>query len=84
MKIDRELYERVKNITGTDYGVDYPKERYEGDGESNVIVYDNYSIESMLEDLILEIDRLEEKIEDREEDIRDNYKRIDPASQYRV
>ena len=84
MKLDRELYERVKSITMTDYEVDYPKEPDNEFGEIFVWVYDNEQIENMLQDLIIEIDRLEEKIEDIEKDIEDNYKPIDPASQYGI
>ena len=81
MKIDRELYERVSKLTGTEYEVDYSKERYNEDGESFVVVYDNYQIESMLSNLICEIDRLEERIEDIKQDIEDNYKRKTVAEQ---
>ena len=84
MKIDRELYEKVSKLTGTQYEVDYLKEPCTEDGESFVIVYDNYQLESMLRDLICEIDRLEERIEDLKEDRDTNWKRIDIASQVRI
>ena len=81
MKIDRELYERVSKLTMTDYEVDYPKEPNNEFGESFVWVYDNEQIENMLQDLIIEIDRLEEKIEDIEKDREDNYEPIPVGEQ---
>ena len=38
----------------------------------------------MFEDMFCEIDSLEEKIEDMEQDIRDNYKPISPYEMYGV
>lgn len=37
-----------------------------------------------IEDLDSEITKLQEQIEDREQDIQDNFKRIDPASQCNI
>lgn len=48
---------------------------------------DYYTIEDLLgiiDELVFEIHRLEEKIEDREQDIEDNYRRIDVAEQYDI
>ena len=84
MKIDRELFEKVSNITGTAYEVDYPKEPDNESGERFVWVYDNEQIENMLQDLIVEIDRLEEHIEDMKQDIEDNYKPKTVAEQVRI
>lgn len=84
MKIDRELFEKVSNLTGTEYEVDYPKEPDNEFGERFVWVYDNEQIENMLQDLILEIDSLEERIEDLKEDRDTNWKRVDIASQVRI
>ena len=81
MKLDRELFEKVSSITGTEYEVDYPKEPDNEFGESFVWVYDNEQIENMLQDLICEIGRLEERIEDMKQDIEDNYKRKTVAEQ---
>lgn len=61
IKLDCDLYKKIQDITYTDYntlGDFIPSE----------------SIEPMLEDLLLEISRLEEKIEDIERDRDDNYK----------
>lgn len=84
MKLDRELYEKIEKITLTDYEVDYPKEPNEEDGESFVWVYDSYQFESMLKDLICEIDKLEERIEDIEQDREDNYRPIPVGEQVRI
>lgn len=40
------------------------------------------NIESMIKDLLYEIDRLNEKIEDMENDIRDNYRPISNEEMY--
>ena len=61
IKLDSDLYKKIQEITYTDYnalGEFIPSE----------------SIEPMLEDLLLEVSRLEEKIEDIERDRDDNYK----------
>ena len=39
---------------------------------------------SMIEDLLCEIDRLEEKAEKREQEIKDNYKQITPSEMYEI
>jgi len=71
IKLNEDLYNKIKNITFTDYealGDFIPSE----------------SIEPMLEDLLLEIDRLQEKYEDLERDLQDNYRAITPAEMYGV
>ena len=68
IKLDEELYERIKELTCTDY-----------DAESSFIPSE--SIEPMLRDLLIEIDRLEEEKKDREQEIEDNYKPISYAEQ---
>lgn len=76
MKLDRELYEKISNITLTEYDVVYPKEPLDSFGEANVWIYNTDSISAMLEDLLVEIGRLEEKVEDILQDREDNYKRM--------
>lgn len=76
MKLDRELYEKISSITLTEYDVDYPKEPLDTFGEAYVWIYNTDSISAMLEDLLVEIGRLEEKIEDIIQDREDNYKRM--------
>lgn len=78
MKIDISLYDRVSELTNTEYKGIFAKEP-----DEPVLVFSD-DIESMLENLILEIDRLNEKIEDREKDIEENYERKSVASQVGV
>lgn len=67
MKIKKDLYDRVSNLTWTDY---------EGIETGDKVYVEEEVIESMLLDLIVEIDRLKEKYEDLENDVEENYKRI--------
>lgn len=71
MKIDKDLYERISKITLTNYEPVYDKDP---DVETVVVFED--AINSMLEDLICEIDHLEEKYEDLKQDLEDNYRPI--------
>jgi hypothetical protein len=71
IKLNEDLYNKIKAITFTDYeaiGDFIPSE----------------SIEPMLEDLLLEIDRLQEKYNDLEQNINDNYRAITPAEMYGI
>ncbi len=71
IKLNEDLYNKIKDITFTDYeaiGDFIPSE----------------SIEPMLEDLLLEIDQLQEKYDDLERDLQDNYRAITPAEMYGV
>lgn len=63
IKLDEDLYNKIKKITMNDY-----------DATGDFIPSE--SIEPMLEDLILEIEHLEEKYEDLERDLEDNYERV--------
>ena len=76
MKFNKKIYERISDLTSTDYGAKTLDEEY--------VYLDEYGIESMFEDLFGEIDSLEEKIEDMEENIRDNYRPISPYEMYGV
>lgn len=76
MKIKKEIYDRVSDLTSTDYGVQVLDNEY--------YYINEYSVESMFEDLFCEIDSLEEKIEDMEENIRENYRPISPYEMYGV
>ena len=78
MKIKKELYMRISSLTGTDYdGVIANQEEY---------YLENETILAMIKDLIFEIGFKEEKIEDLENDIRNNYvaKKIDPYVEYGI
>lgn len=68
LKLDKDILKRIQGITLTEYtkeGSFLPVE----------------SVTDIIADLILEIDRLEEKIEDIEQDRDDNYKPISYAEQ---
>ena len=60
LEIDEKLKDKIEKITSTDY-----------DFKDNFLPSE--SITSIFEDLIYEIDRLEEKYEDLEQDMEDNY-----------
>ena len=78
MIIDKELYNTASEITSTDYEeiIYVPGQRYGYISE--------YACQSIISDLIHEIDVLKEKIEDLERDIDDNYKPIKREEQYEV
>lgn len=79
MMIDKELLEKIENITFTDY------ESYQVVGGNDDEVYVRGDlIEPMLEDLLIEIDRLNEKLEDVIRDREDNYRRIPVADQVEI
>lgn len=75
MKIETNLLLKVEEKTMTEY-----KHYRLGNDELSLI--DGNEIESMLEDLLTEIGRLEEEIEDMKQDIQDNYTRIPVENQY--
>ncbi len=81
MKVNETNYEtlyKAMNITGTDYNIKwFDKNTYDG-------YIDELDILSMIDDLISEIDYLNEKIEDLEQDIESNYKPIPVAEQYEI
>ena len=60
LEIDEKLKDKIEKITSTDY-----------DFKGNFLPSE--SITSIFEVLIYEIDRLEEKYEDLEQDMEDNY-----------
>lgn len=60
IKIDEGLYKKIQSITSTDY-----------DAIGDFIPSE--SIIPMLEDLLCEIEHLEERYEDLERDLQDNY-----------
>lgn len=79
MMINKELLEKIENITFTDY------ESYQVVGGNDDEVYVRGDvIEPMLEDLLIEIDRLNEKLEDVIRDREDNYKRIPVVDQVEI
>lgn len=78
MKVDEtnfDILKRVSEITCTDYEIKwFDAKNVDGYIEENSLI-------SMLEDLISEINRLEENIEDIKKDIEDNYRPISAAEQ---
>jgi len=76
MLIEKELYDKVCEITMTGYEeiIDNPGAKY--------IYASDYTITSIIEDLMYEIDRLQEKYEDLEQDLEDNYKPITKEEMY--
>lgn len=68
MIIDRDIYDKVCEITTTGYDplIETDKE----------VLLSANSIMSMLEELMWEVDSQKEKVEDLEQDIEDNYKPI--------
>ena len=75
MTIDKKIYDNVTNLTGTSYHEFVLKE--------NVFVKDE-DVEVMIEDLIGEIDKLQEKYDDLEQDMHDNYKPISHSEMYGI
>lgn len=80
MKINKELYQRISELTGVDY-------------EGVVVNEDEFYIEEenikiMFKDLLWERDRTEERLKDELEheiqDKRDNYKPLSPYEMYGV
>lgn len=71
-----DMLQKVSKKTMTDYGIRwFNAENIEGYIEPDAMY-------SMIEDLFCEIEHLEEKAEDRERDIQDNYRRITPSEMY--
>lgn len=69
LELDKKIIDKIEEITCTDYerkGYYIPAE----------------NIENMIKDLLYEIDRLNEKIKDMENDIRDNYRPISNEEMY--
>lgn len=69
LELDKKIIDKIEEITCTDY-----------ERKGDYIPVEN--IENMIKDLLYEIDRLNEKIEDMENDIRDNYRLISNEEMY--
>ena len=70
-----ETLERASKMTSTDYEIKW------FDAENIDGYIDTENLMSIIEDLICEVDRLQEEIEDMEQNIQDNYKPIPVAEQ---
>ena len=66
MIINKELANKIKSKTLNEYGIKI---------EDKVYLEQN-DVLSIIEDLLVEIDNLEEKYEDLERDMQDNYRHI--------
>lgn len=69
LELDKKIIDKIEEIICTDY-----------ERKGDYIPAEN--IDSMIYDLLCEIDRLNEKIEDMENDIRDNYRPISNEEMY--
>ena len=78
MKVNEETFDtlkRVEEITGTNYDIKWTdSQNIEGFIFSEDLFH-------MIKDLICEVDRLKEEIEDIKQDIQDNYRPIPYAEQ---
>ena len=74
MEIDYSLILRVENATMTNYN------KFKV-GDEKTRLMNKAEIESMLEDLLSEIKSLQDLIDDIENDVRDNYKKISKSEQ---
>ena len=68
LKIDEDLYKKITKLTTTDY------EKY-----GDFVPVEN--ILPMIQDLVSEVDKLQEKYDDFEQQVKDNYKPISYAEQ---
>lgn len=69
LELDKKTIDKIEEMTCTDY-----------ERKGDYIPSEN--IENMIKDLLYEIDILSEKIEDMENDIRDNYRPISNEEMY--
>lgn len=76
MRLESAIVENIEEVTNTRY-----KKYYVSDNEKKVLVVAE-EIESMFEDLLDKIERLEKEIDYIREDVRENYKRIPVEDQY--
>lgn len=83
MKIDDSNYLTIKSVSDITL-VDYEIKWY--DAENNEGYIEEDSILAMLDDLMTEVHKKEEELEDLKQDLEDNYepKKIDPYEEYGV
>lgn len=75
MLINKDIVDRVQKITFDEY------EEIYNEGCKYTYISE-YSIQCMIESLLIEIDSLQEKYDDLEQDLQDNYRPISKAEQY--
>lgn len=80
MQINKELFQKICDITNIEYDFYFRTE------EDELIFVPSESIDSMLEDLVCEIDSLNERYEDYKKEVEENYelKKIDPYLEYGI
>lgn len=76
MRLESTIVENIEETTNTRY-----KKYYVSENEKKVLVVAE-EIESMFEDLLDKIEKLEKEIDYMQEDVRENYKRIPVENQY--
>lgn len=76
MRLESTIVENIEETTNTRY-----KKYYVSENEKKVLVVAE-EIESMFENLLDKIERLEKEIDYMREDVRENYKRIPVENQY--
>lgn len=77
MKIYKDLYERIKKITLTDYKAEYTKDP----DDDYVWILSESVMNDILDNLVYELDHQIEMYEDLKQDIEDNYRKIPVSEQ---
>ena len=77
MKIYKDLYERIKKITLTDYEAQYTKDP----DDDYVWILSESVMNDILDNLVYELDHQIEMYEDLKQDREDNYRRIPVSEQ---
>ena len=77
MKIYKDLYERIKKITLTDYEAQYTKDP----DDDYVWILSESVMNDILDNLVYELDHQIEMYEDLKQDIEDNYRKIPVSEQ---
>lgn len=72
MSIDKKIIEEIQEVTKTDYEIDNYEDITTDQAEAIII------------DLLSEVHALQEKYDEREQEIEDNYRRISVVEQYDV
>jgi len=71
-----DIFNKVSKLTMTDYEIKW----FNAENIKGYI--DNEGLICMISDLLLEVERLEEKVEDIIQDRNDNYRQITPSEMY--
>lgn len=71
MRIYKDLYERTKKVTLTDYDAQYTK-----DPDDEYVWVHEENVNSMLDELLCLVDKLQEEYDDLKQDVANNYRYI--------